>query len=145
MTERTRRTLVASIALVLPALATIALAADQACSCTDESPCRACTPACKATWEEQKSKQTVYSMKCEYACARGYDCWCAESAECRCSPPCGKVIVKKRLYKADGAEKVEKVPKYEATMVPAEPCDCARCSGVCWWNPLSVIHYLLGH
>jgi hypothetical protein len=55
------------------------------------------------------------------------------------------VIVKKKLYKADGAEKVEKVPKYEVTMVPAEPCDCGRCSGVCWWNPLSLVHYLFSH
>ncbi len=140
-----RHRLTICMALVLTLLATAARAEDRSCSCTDEPPCQACQPACKASWEEKKSKKTVYSMRCEYACTRGYDCWCAESPECRCSPPCGKVIVKKKLYKADGAEKVEKVPKYEVTMVPAEPCDCGRCSGVCWWNPLSLVHYLFSH
>ena len=84
-------------------------------------------------------------MKCEYACARSAECFCTGPAECRCSPPCGNVYVKKRLYKADGKEKIEKVPKYEVQMVPAAPCDCAACSGVCWWNPLSVLHFLVGH
>jgi hypothetical protein len=126
-------------------------AADCGCgrpSCTDPACCQPCEPACKATWDEAKTKKPKYSIKCEYACARGYDCWCSDPADCRCQPPCGKVYVKKRLYKADGeekVEKVEKVPKYEVTMVPAEPCDCGRCSGVCWWNPLSLVHYLFSH
>lgn len=76
---------------------------------------------------------------------RAAECFCTGPAECRCSPPCGNVYVKKKLYKADGEEKVEKVPTYEVKMVPAEPCTCARCAGVCWWNPLSVLHYLAGH
>lgn len=114
-------------------------------SCTDPAGCVTCGPACKAAWDEVKTKKPAYSMKCEYACARGYDCWCAEGPECRCSPPCGKVIVKKRLYKSEGEEKVEKVPKYEVVSVPVAACDCARCEGVCFWNPFSVLHYLLHH
>ena len=132
-------------ASLLAALAAAAVAAEPPCGCTDAAPCQACVPACKGSWEEKKSKKTVYSMKCEYACARGYDCWCSESPECRCSPPCGSVFVKKKVYKADGDEKVERVPKYEVTMVPEEPCECARCRGVCWWNPLSVLHYVFSH
>jgi len=95
-------------------------------SCTGDS-CRDCVPACKGTWEEKKTKKTNYSIKCEYACVRGFDSWHAPPPECRCRPPCGDVIVKKRLYKADGAEKVERVPKYEVQMLPAEPCGCAAC------------------
>jgi len=37
------------------------------------------------------------------------------------------------------------VPKYEVKMVPAAPCDSSHCCDVCWWNPLSVFHYLVGH
>ena len=135
----------ACLAIMLPALAAACLAADRPCGCTDEAPCQACVPACKSSWEEKKSKKTVYSMKCEHACTRAHESWCTGPAECRCSPPCGKVIVKKKIYKAEGEEKVEKVPKYEVKMVPAAPCDCAHCSGVCWWNPLDVLHYLIGH
>lgn len=111
-------------------------------SCTDEAACPACVPACKATWDAAKSKKPKYSMKCEYACARGFDPWHAPPPECRCRPPCGDVIVKKRLYKADGPEKVERVPKYEVQMVPAEPCDCVACrgrDGTCWWHPLRLV------
>jgi hypothetical protein len=102
-------------------------------------------PACKSSWDEAKTKKPKYSMTSEYACARARESWCTGPAECRCSPPCGNVYVKKKLYKSDGEEKVEEVPKYEVKMVPPEPCDCARCAGVCWWNPLSVLHYLVGH
>ena len=114
-------------------------------TCIDSSACKPCVPSCKSSWDEAKTKKPKYSMKCDYACARGYDCWCSDPAECRCCPPAGKVYVKKKLYKADGEEKVEKVPKYEVKMVPAAPCDCATCCGVCWWNPLSIIHYLVHH
>ncbi|MFM8708628.1 MAG: hypothetical protein ACKOHK_11275 [Planctomycetia bacterium] len=118
----------------------------QTCTgCTDEAACLPCEPACKASWEEKKTKKPKYSMKCEYACGRAAECFCTDPAECRSCPPCGHVYTKKKLYKADGEEKVEKVPKYEVQMVPATPCDCASCSGVCWWNPLSVLHYLAGH
>lgn len=122
-------------------------AGDCACGRKSSDACTGspCEPACKASWGEKKTKKPKYSLQCEYAGGRDYDCWCNESPECRCRPPAGSVYVKKRLYKADGEEKLEKVPKYEVTMVPAEPCDCARCSGVCWWNPLSVLHYLVGH
>jgi hypothetical protein len=120
-------------------------ASDPACghaagcvSCTGDS-CRACVPGCKATWDEKKTKKTNYSIKCGYACVRGFDSWHAPEPECRCRPPCGDVIVKKRLYKADGAERVERVPKYEVQMVPAEPCGCAACRhrhAADGWNPL---------
>ena len=107
-------------------------------SCTGES-CRACVPGCKATWDEKKTKKTNYSMKCEYACVRGFDSWHAPAPMCRCKPPCADVIVKKKLYKADGAEKVERVPKYEVQMVPAEPCGCTACRrhhGAWGWDPI---------
>jgi hypothetical protein len=114
-------------------------------SCTGDS-CRACVPACRGTWDEKKTKKTNYSMKCEYACVRGFDAWHAPPPECRCNPPCGDAIVKKKLYKADNAEKVERVPKYEVQMVPAEPCGCAACRrdrhgpG---WDPLSWLASML--
>jgi hypothetical protein len=95
-------------------------------SCTGDS-CPACVPGCNGTWEEKKKKKTNYSITREYACVRGRDSWHAPPPDCRCRPPCGNVIVKKRLYKADGAETVERVPKYEAQMLPAEPCGCAAC------------------
>ena len=114
-------------------------------SCTGPAACGSCEPACKAAWDDVKTKKPAYSMQCEYACARGYDCWCVDGPECRCSPPNGKVLVKKRLYKTEGEEKVEKVPKYEVAMQPAQPCDCARCRGVCFWNPFAVLRYLLHH
>ncbi len=135
-------------ALGLTACLAASHAADCACgqrrctTCTDQAACQPCVPTCKSSWDEVKTKEPKYSMKREYACARAAECFCTGPAECRCSPPCGDVFIKKKLYKADGEEKVEKVPKYEVKMVPAEPCDCAACSGVCWWNPLSVLHYL---
>jgi hypothetical protein len=134
--------LCAALACCLAAAA--AIAADCTCdhaTCTDPGRCQTCVPACKATWDEVKTKKPCYSMKCEWACTRGYDCWCAAPAECRCSPPCGRVIVKKRIYKEEGEETVEKVPKYEVAMVPDAPCDCPRCTaGCCWWNPLALLH-----
>lgn len=118
----------------------------QSCTnCTDQATCQPCEPACKSSWDEKKTKKTKYTMKCEPACARARESWCTGPAECRCSPPCGRIYTKKKLYKEPGEEKVEKVPKYEVKMVPVAPCDCARCSGVCWWNPLSILHYLVHH
>lgn len=105
--------------------------------------CRECVPACCGTWDEKKTTKPVYSMKCEYACVRGRDCWQAPPPECRCHPPCGDVIVKKRFYKTDGPEQIERVPKYEVRMVPTEPCnqhtdrDEPR---LCWWNPITLMH-----
>jgi hypothetical protein len=84
-------------------------------------------------------------MTCEPACARAAECFCTGPAECRCIPPSGQIYMKKKLFKQPGEEKVAKVPKYEVKMVPGEPCDCARCCDVCWWNPLSVLHYLVHH
>ena len=137
--------------LGLAACLTASGAADCTCdgprctNCTNHAASPPCEPACKSSWDEKKSTKTKYTMTCEPACARAAECFCTEPAECRCSPPCGQIYTKKRLYKQPGEETVEKVPKYEVKMVPAEPCDCARCSGVCWWNPLSVLHYLVGH
>jgi len=112
-------------------------------SCTEVG-CPVCVPACQGSWEEAKTKKPAYSMKCEYACARGRDSWHAPEPECRCTPPCGNVYVKKRLYKTDGREKVEKVPKYDVKMVPAEQPDCAD-SGCCWWNPFALLFGRSGH
>ncbi|NDC54276.1 MAG: hypothetical protein EBZ74_08290 [Planctomycetia bacterium] len=115
-------------------------------SCTGAGGCPECVPACTATWDEKKTKKPKYSLKCEYACVRGFDPWHAPPPECRCHPPCGDVIVKKRLYKADGKETVERVPKYEVRMVPAEPCGCAACrrhEAACWWRPLATLGGLL--
>ncbi len=111
---------------------------------TDHTARQPCEPACQSSWEEKKTRETKYTLTCEPACARAAECFCTGPAECRCSPPCVRIYTKKKLYKQPGEEKVEKVPKYEVKMVPAEPCDCARCSGVCWWNPFSVFHYLVG-
>jgi hypothetical protein len=108
-----------------------ARAADLAAAWSCTGPCAsgACSPACSATWHEEKTKKPEYTMKCEYACARTRDSWHAPPPECRCSPPDGAVYVKKRLYKADGREQVAKVPKYEVTMRPADACDCPACRG----------------
>ena len=134
----------------LPILISLFLCGPQAvsvvaCDCGRCGDSKACVPACKSSWEETKTRKPSYSLECEYACGRDAERWCTGPSECRCSPPCGSVYVKKKLYKQPGDEKTEKVPKYEVTMVPAEPCDCARCCGVCWWNPLSVLHYLIAH
>jgi len=112
---------------------------------TDHAACQPCEPVCKSSWEEKKTKKTKYTMTCEPACARAAECFCTGPTECRCNPPCGNLYTKKKLFKQPGEESVEKVPKYEVKMVPAGPCDCARCEGVCWWNPLSVFHYLIAH
>jgi hypothetical protein len=111
------------------------------CSCTAAGSCSHCVPACSATWRETKTKKPKYTMTCEYACARGRDSWHAPDPGCRCSPPCGNVFVKKRFYKADGEETVERIPQYEVKMVPAEPCGCTACrgAGLCWWNPFSLL------
>jgi len=135
----------------LAACAASSNAADCGCSSphstnlTDHAACQPCEPACKSSWDEKKTKKTKYTMTCEPACARAAECFCNGPAECRCNPPCGNTYTKKKLFKQPGEEKVEKVPKYEVKMVPAGPCDCARCEGVCWWNPLSVFHYLVAH
>jgi hypothetical protein len=114
-------------------------------SCTGAGGCQECVPACKATWDEKKTKKPNYSMKCEHACTRSFDPWHTPPPECRCSPPCGDVIVKKRLFKTDGPEEVERVPKYEVAMVPADPCECAACRRheAGWWHPLRTLAWLL--
>lgn len=104
--------------------------------------CQECVPACRGTWEEKTSTKPVYTMKCEYACTRAADAWHAPSPECRCHPPCGNVIVKKRFFKSDGPEHVERVPKYEVRMMPAQPrtnCDHASGHESAWWNPLAML------
>jgi hypothetical protein len=86
-------------------------------------------PACRATWEEKKSSTPEYALECEHACARGRDAWHTPPAACRCGLPNGAVYVKKRLYKSDGEPRVERVPKYEVTMVPAAACARPACRG----------------
>ena len=119
-------------------------AGSRAADCHDGS-CTSCTgpglaPRCKASWKEEKTKPPLYSMRCEYACARGRDSWHAPEPECRCRPPCGQVYVKKRLYKAEGKEKVERVPKYEVETVPVGGCGCAACrGGHGGWDPLGLL------
>lgn len=104
----------------------------------------ACVPRCGATWEDKKTKADDYEIRCEYACARGRDSWHAPEPECRCRPPCGKVYVKKRLYKSEGEEKVERVPKYKVEMVSPRPCGCASCAGGHGhgWDPLGILTFL---
>ena len=131
--------------LVLLATLTVAtVVVDARAGCSGcRGGCQECVPVCSGTWDEKKSSKPVYSMKCEYACVRSRDAWHAPPPECRCHPPCGKVIVKKKLYKTDGPEKVERVPKYEVKMVPAEPCAPAAGCGersLCWWNPVALLH-----
>ncbi|MEX0671561.1 MAG: hypothetical protein WD060_14010 [Pirellulales bacterium] len=140
-----RITLAALLGCIVACCLADPTAANPSCSatsCTDTGIRQECVPACKATWDEKKSSKPRYSMKCEYACTRGRDSWHAPAADCRSSPPCGDVIVKKRFFKTDGEETVERVPKYEVQMVAAEPCDCTSCTGhdrLCWWNPLSLV------
>lgn len=103
-------------------------------SCTG-APCR--EPRCRATWDESKARTPAYAMTCEYACARGRDAWHAPDPECRCRPPGGQLYVKKRLYKSDGEEKVERVPKYDVEFTETGSCDGGRCCGTTgwWWSP----------
>lgn len=122
-------------------------AGDPACGRHEGAACTAagaggpCEPACKASWDEKKTKKTAYEIRCEYACARGRDGWHAPDPECRCRPPCGRVYVKKRLYTSEGKETVERVPKYEVETVPAHPVGC---TGGCGdrpsaWDPLGLM------
>jgi len=110
--------------------------------------CRECVPACRGSWDQKKSSKPVYSMTCEYACARSRDPWHSLPPECRCRPPCGTVIVKKRFFKSEGPERVERVPKYEVAMVPVDPpcaarghdspsCDRSAAGG--WWRPFDFL------
>jgi len=108
--------------------------------------CGECVPASVGTWENKTSAKPAYSMSCEYAAARGRDSWHAPDPECRCHPPCGRVIVKKRCFKTDGPEKIERAPKYEVRMVPVEPVSrcpherCADADRLGWWNPVAWLH-----
>lgn len=124
------------------AIAAAYVMASDASSCTSCTSCGSgCEPQCRASWNEVKAKKPVYSMKCEYACARARDSWHAPEPDCRCNPPCGNIYVKKRFYKVDGKETVERVPKYEVEMVRSEPCECSRCSGGGgWWPLFSLFH-----
>lgn len=101
-------------------------------------------PRCRATWEDEKTKDVDYVIRCEYACARGRDSWHAAEPECRCRPPCGQIYVKKRLYKSEGQETVERVPKYDVEMVSPRPCGCASCAGGRGrgWDPLDILTFL---
>lgn len=128
--------------LVLAVVAT-AIRAGESGSCTG---CTGggCVPRCTASWKEEKTKPPAYEMRCEYACARGRDSWHAPDPECRCRPPCGRVYVKKRLYKSESEEKVERVPKYEVEMVPAQATGCTGCTGSAAgrkasWDPFGIV------
>jgi hypothetical protein len=114
------------------------------CTCTDTDRSAECVAACKATWDEKKTKKPAYEMKCEYACARDFDSWHAPPPECRCTPPCGRLYVKKRIYKTETGATPERVPQYEATTVAAPPCDCSRCRGISWWDPFGLCDWLRG-
>ena len=124
-----RMTLVAgTVGLALAAV----FATSWAAECRHGS-CDSCTgpglePRCKASWDEVKTKKPEYAMKCEYACARARDAWHAPDPECRCNPPGGALYVKKRLYKSEDKEQVERVPKYEVETVPAGARGCPACS-----------------
>ena len=109
--------------------------------CTGDARCMA---GCRATWDEVKTKPPEYAIRCEYACTRAWDPWHAPSPDCRCTPPAGTPYVKKRLYKTDGPEQVERVPKYEVCVAPAAGCSCPSCSRerLCWWDPFGVLHRL---
>jgi len=144
-----RRTVILIVGLALVAIPPAVRAATCGCghvSCTGSGDCPECVPACTATWEEKKSTKPKYSIRCEYACTRGFDSWHAPDPECRCRPPCGDVLVKKRLYKADGPETVERVPKYDVHMVPAAPCGCDACrerDEPRWWHPVRMLTGML--
>ena len=101
-----------------------------------------CVPRCRATWEEKKTEEVDYEIRCEYACARGRDSWHAPEPECRCRPPCGRVYVKKKLYKSEGKETAERVPKYEVEMVSPRPCGCGACAGPTHgWDPFGILSW----
>ena len=138
----------AGIGLLVLSLSLTATATECGCcgraGCTDQSPCEPDVSTCKSTWDKKETRQATYTMKCEPMCERAAECFCTGPVECRCDPPGGSVFTKKKMYKQD-AEKVEKVQKYAVQMVPATPCDCSRCAGVCWWNPFSVLGYLISH
>jgi hypothetical protein len=139
------RVVVAGVALIAASLAAVGQTATCGCGhggCAGESGCREYVPACKSSWDEKKTKKAVYSMKCEYACERAREPW---HTECRCSPPCGEVFIKKKLYKRQ-EEEVERVPKYEVKMVPA-PCDhCAKAPCCCqrWYDLNAAVRRLFG-
>jgi hypothetical protein len=139
MTTRSRLLVVAVLGATF---AVTAWAADG--TCTDTGRCVECVPACKASWDEKQAKEPAYEMTCEYACVRDFDSWHAPQPECRCTPPCGRLYVKKRFYKTDREAEAERLPKYEVTTVPAPPCDCRSCRGSCWWDPFGLCDWLHG-
>jgi len=118
-------------------------------------------PTCKSSWDEQKTKKAVYSMKCDFKCERAAGplrCShsCLHKGDCRqgeccnerpAAPPCGEPFPRKKLFKEE-QEKVEKIPKYEVLMVPPPPCQCCQhepccdratdflqrtLARLCWW------------
>lgn len=130
------------IAILCVALVPDCLRAGESCpTCTGDACGSAWEPACRATWDEKKAKTPAYSLSCEYAGVRDRDPWHAPPPECRRHPPCGQVIVKKRLYLVAGEETTERVPKYDVRKVPT-PCECAACRGAARsvWRPLAWLH-----
>lgn len=97
--------------------------------------CTSCIPqvaACKAEWEDKKSKKATFTQKCDFVCSRPWEPYhhgnCCEEK----TTPCGNVHRKKRLFKTE-EEAAERVLKYEVVMRPAAPCcdlePTCRCLG----------------
>lgn len=112
-------------------------------ACTDVAACEGCVPTCSSSWGEKRTRKTAYSLQCEPVGHRAAECFCTGPVECRHRPPDGDAFQKKRLYKVAGEEQVVKVPKYTVTMLPQRSCACGHGSGVCWWNPLEILHSLI--
>jgi len=149
MTTRRNSFAIAGVALIAACAAAGSRAATCGCghtSCTGAAPCPQCVPACKSSWDEKKTKKPKYSVKCDYMCERAHESWHTGPVECRCSPPCGEVFVKKKVFKTE-EEKVEKVPKYEVKMVPASACHACKQHDCCcprWYDLKAAVCRLFG-
>jgi len=130
--------------LVAMKIVVLAASASEAAAPSCSGGWNGCEPRCRGTWHEQKTHEPSYELRCEYACDRARDPWLAPDPDCRCHPPCGRIYVKKRLYKSAGAETVDRVPRYEVQMVPAVSCRCGGCrtAAASPWDPLGLARLL---
>lgn len=129
---------IASVMLGFMALAAVTSglrAGAEAGSCTGD----ACSLRCRGTWHDERAKATDYELRHEPACARRYDPWLAPVPECRPHPACGRMYVKKRLYTSEREGRLERQPRYEVEVTPAEPCGCAACRGGGRWDPFGFL------